>query len=242
MRILVTRPEPDAAEQAAKLQALGHEPVLAPLLRIEFLPGNLDLAGAQAIVATSRNALRALASRSRDLAEALRHPLIAVGEATAKTGRALGFVDVRAGPGTGAELARMLYESFDPSAGALVHVSGEDLAFDLASALSPHGFEVRRSILYRSIPAAELPPNAAALFASGELDGVILMSPRTSSNFAQLIRQHGAVAGAEKLICYCLSEAVAQPLRALRASVMVAPRPSEEEVLALIDSGGPCSH
>jgi uroporphyrinogen-III synthase len=241
MRILVTRPEPDAAEQAAKFQALGHEPVLAPLLRIEFLAGDIDLAGVQAIVATSRNALRALASRSRDLEKALRHPLIAVGEATAKTGRALGFADVRAGPGTGAELARMLSESLDASAGALVHVSGEDLAFDLASALSPHGFEVRRSILYRSIPAAELPPNAAALFASGELDGVILMSPRTSSTFVQLIRQHGAMAGAEKLICYCLSEAVAQPLRALRARTIVALRPSEEEVLALIDSGGPCS-
>ena len=41
--------------------ALGHEPVRAPLLEIEFLedvPLNLD--GAQAIVITSRNALRAL--------------------------------------------------------------------------------------------------------------------------------------------------------------------------------------
>ena len=35
MRLLVTRPEPDATRQAEKLAARGHEAVLAPLLLIE---------------------------------------------------------------------------------------------------------------------------------------------------------------------------------------------------------------
>ena len=34
MRILVTRPEPDNARTAAALQARGHTPLLAPLLRV----------------------------------------------------------------------------------------------------------------------------------------------------------------------------------------------------------------
>ena len=36
MRVLVTRPDDDAEETAAKLIALGHEPIVAPLLEIKF--------------------------------------------------------------------------------------------------------------------------------------------------------------------------------------------------------------
>ena len=39
MRLLVTRPEPDASLEAEELAARGHEPVLAPLLAIEFASG-----------------------------------------------------------------------------------------------------------------------------------------------------------------------------------------------------------
>ena len=38
MRILVTRPEPDAQAQAETLAARGHEAVLAPLLIVETIP------------------------------------------------------------------------------------------------------------------------------------------------------------------------------------------------------------
>ena len=101
MRLLVTRPEPDATRQAEILAAHGHEPVVAPLLLIE--PATdviLDLGGAQALIVTSRNALRALSSHP-DLALSLRLPFFAVGEATAKAATDLGFAKVTAGPGTG---------------------------------------------------------------------------------------------------------------------------------------------
>ncbi|ODS03449.1 hypothetical protein AUC71_09720 [Methyloceanibacter marginalis] len=89
MRVLVTRPEPDARQEADALRARGYEPVLAPLLDIEFLKGvPLDLDGVQAVVITSRNALRALADHpQREAVAAL--PLFAVGEATAWAGRSL---------------------------------------------------------------------------------------------------------------------------------------------------------
>jgi uroporphyrinogen-III synthase len=233
MRILVTRPEPYAAEQAAKLSARGHEPVVAPLLRIEFIAPKIDFAGAQAIVVTSRNALRALASHPA-LEAALRLPLLAVGEATACAAKELSFANVRHGPGTGAELAHMIAEDLDAGAGAILHLSGETLAFDLQSALAEEGFETQRSILYRSLPAVELPRSVLAQLQDGRLDGVVLMSPRTASTFSALIRRSGAKA--ERLICYCLSEAVAQALRPLRTGIRVARQPNENEVLALIDA------
>ena len=130
MRLLVTRPEPDATRQAERLAARGHEPVLAPLLAIESaIDATLELEGAQALIVTSRNALRALATH-RDLAASLQLPLFAVGEATARAAAELGFAKVTAGPGTGAELSRRIADALDPNTGVLVHLAGETVAFD----------------------------------------------------------------------------------------------------------------
>lgn len=236
MRLLVTRPEPDAASEAERLAARGHEAVLAPLLTIEFLgdaPVSLD--GAQALIATSRNALRALVSHlARD--QALKLPLLAVGDATAGEARALGFTDLTIGPGTGAKLARLIVNELEPQRGALVHLSGETIAFDLKSALEPEGFIVRRVVVYRAVPSGALPVEILSLLKAGELDGVILMSPRTAAIFADLVARHGLLTQAKSLVCYCLSEAVAEAVAPLGCELRVAARPREEDVLALLDS------
>jgi uroporphyrinogen-III synthase len=236
MRLLVTRPEPDATRQAMLLAAHGHEPILAPLLAIESateMP--LELDGAQALIVTSRNALCALATH-RDLAASLQLPLFAVGEATAKAAAELGFAKVTSGPGTGEGLSRLIADALDPNAGALVHLSGETVAFDLKSALQAKGFKVRQPVLYRAVPATRLPESVLSLLNAGELDGVILMSPRTAAIFAALVVRHEALTQASRLDCYCLSAAVAQAVEPLKARAIVAVRPSEEDILALLDS------
>jgi uroporphyrinogen-III synthase len=236
MRVLVTRPEPDASREAETLAARGHEAVLAPLLTIEFdRDARLQLEGAQALLVTSRNALRALASHPA-LGEALKLPLLAVGDATAGEAQALGFADVTIGPGTGAKLAKLIVNEFEPERGALVHLSGEAIAFDLKAALEAKGFVVRRFVLYRAIPSGALPARALSLLEAGELDGVILMSPRTAKTFAELAVRHGLVTQANGLVCYCLSEAVAEAVRPLGGEIRVAAGPREEDVLALLDS------
>jgi uroporphyrinogen-III synthase len=236
MRLLVTRPEPDAGREAELLAARGHQPVLAPLLTIEFdRDAPLELAGAQALLATSRNALRALASHpARE--DAIRLPLLAVGDATAGEAQMVGFSDVTIGPGTGAKFAKLIASEYEPGHGALVHLSGETIAFDLKSALESQGFTVKRFVLYRAIPLGALPAEALRLLTAGELDGVILMSPRTAKTFAELVAKHGLVTQANGLVCYCLSEAVAEAVRPLGGRIRVATRPREEDILALLDS------
>jgi uroporphyrinogen-III synthase len=237
MRLLVTRPEPDATRQAETLAARGHEPVIAPLLLVEPAAGAaFQLDGAQALIVTSRNALRALASHPA-LGAARALPLFAVGEATAKAANELGFSRVAAGPGTGAALAELIAETLDPERGALVHLAGETLAFDLKSALQAEGFTVRQPVLYRAVPATRLPEAVLALLNAGRLDGVVLMSPRTAAIFAALVARHEAQTAASRLDCYCLSAAVAQSLEPLKARTIVAARPREEDLLALISPG-----
>src|SRR5579871_494671 len=114
MRVLVTRPEDDAHETAARLKALGHEPIIAPLISIRFSDGpDIDLARVQAFVATSSNGVRALARRtaSRDIA------LFAVGQQTAKTARREGFRLVHSADGDAIALANLVARSVDVGAG-----------------------------------------------------------------------------------------------------------------------------
>ena len=236
MRVLVTRPEPDAQDEVQELAARGHEGIVSPLLVIEQIKDvALDLDGAQALIVTSRNALRALTKHpALDAAREL--PLFAVGEATAQCARELGFATVIEGPGNGAGLAELIVATIEPSAGRLVHLAGETLAFDLKSALEARGFSVTAPVLYRAVPATELAPEALRSIKDGKLDGVILMSPRTAKTFLALLERYGAVTQGKRLVCYCISEAVAEVLTPLGFRVRVAAHKREEDVLALLNS------
>jgi uroporphyrinogen-III synthase len=241
MRILVTRPAPDAQNEIEALAARGHEGVLAPLLVVETVKDvPLDLDGAQALIATSRNALRAL-SRYPALNAARRLPLFAVGAETAEAARDLGFATVIEGPGTGAGLAELIGERAEPSGGKLVHLAGETLAFDLKAALETRSFSVSAPVLYRSVPVTALPDQAVRSMRDATLDGVILLSPRTARTFLALLERYGALTQGKRLVCYCISEAVAEVLAPLGFRVRVAANKREEDVLALLDSGAASS-
>ncbi|MEX0852723.1 MAG: uroporphyrinogen-III synthase, partial [Bauldia sp.] len=93
MRLLVTRPEPDAGETAGRLGGLGHAVVIQPMTRIVFSPEPVDWPEPAALVLTSRNAVRGLERWPR--AKAWRNlPVFAVGASTAELARRVGFTDV----------------------------------------------------------------------------------------------------------------------------------------------------
>jgi len=236
MRLLVTRPEPDALKLRAVLEDAGHEAVVEPLLSLSFEDADaVDLDGAQALIATSRNALRAIKA-SRVLAEARQLPLFAVGRATAAEARALGFETVVTGAGTAAELVAQIASVLDPAAGVLVHLAGDTLAHDLAAELEAHGFRVRSTVVYRMRPATTFADTTVEDLAAGGIDGIILMSPRTAAIYARLVARHGLTAAVRTLPHFCLSEAIAQRLQPLGAvPTRVADAPRLEELLALID-------
>jgi uroporphyrinogen-III synthase len=236
MRLLVTRPEPDALKLSAVLEDAGHEAIVDPLLSVSFEAGDaIDLEGVQALIATSRNALRALKAGPA-LAAARRLPLFAVGKATAAEARALGFQVVVTGAGTAAALVAHIVSALDPSAGLLVHLAGDTLATDLAGDLEAHGFRVMQPVVYRMLPATTLADSTVEQLADGTIEGVVLLSPRTAAIYAQLVRKHGLTAAVRSLPHFCLSAAVARRLEPLGPVVTrVADAPRLEEVLALVD-------
>lgn len=235
MRLMVTRPRPDADAQADALRRGGHEVLVEPLLRVEFLASvELPLEGVQALIATSRNGLRAL-TQNAALARTGLPPLFAVGGATAAYARELGFTDITEGAGSAAALARLIARRCDPADGPLLHLAGERLAFDLEAALP--GFDLRQPVLYRTVRSEALSAAAREAIATGALDGVVLMSLETARAWAALVQAADLAAPARALRCYCLSRQVAEGLAELApggSCLRVARLPREDALLALI--------
>ena len=135
MAILVTRPHPDNEATAAALRGMGHEVLLAPMLRFEAVASGGDLdAGYHAVIVTSANALRAI-----DLAghAVLAVPLFAVGEHTAEAARAAGFAKVISAKGDSDALrdllrARVKAKELKRKA-RLLYLAGADLSRDFDS-------------------------------------------------------------------------------------------------------------
>ncbi len=237
MHVLVTRPAEDAGELARRVEALGAEPVVFPLTRINILPlPSVDWDGVAAIVATSKNALRALGG-SDQLNAALRRPVFCTGKGTAKMARSLEFAEVREGPGTAAGLPDTIAAALPPDAGKLLYLAGEHLAFDLESAISQRGYSLQKIVCYTAEAATEF--NAAVLgeFHAQRLDAVILMSPRGAKIFDDLIAAHNLRENTARLRAYCLSDAVAKALHCVEAGrKRIASHPDVETLLALLRS------
>jgi len=234
MHILVTRPEPDARTFRESLEAAGHRVTIEPLLVIEPCPpAALPLDGITALVATSRNSLRALSAHpDLDLVRTL--PLITVGPGTARTAADLGFSDIIAGTATARDLANLIGDRVTVGA-RLLHIRGNRVAYDLKSDLEARGFAVSEAIVYRSVPTAALSAETGAAIRAGSLDAVVLMSPRTGEIFTDLMHRAGLDDAASALLYVCLSEAVARRLVPLAPKrIEVAAQPNSEEMLALI--------
>jgi uroporphyrinogen-III synthase len=132
MLFLVTRPEPDGGKLKDLIESVGHEAFVEPLMEAELLPEAIDdIDGVTAIIATSRNALRAL-SQSPYLHDALAIPLFAVGRATADEARQLGFERIAIGPGSVSGFASAIAGTLDAADGLILHLAGDTLAGDLA--------------------------------------------------------------------------------------------------------------
>ncbi|HEY4274298.1 MAG TPA: uroporphyrinogen-III synthase [Rhizomicrobium sp.] len=230
MRILVTRPAEDGAEIARRLEELGHQALLAPLLDVSFFEGPvLDLDGVQALLATSANGVRALAGRTaqRDI------PLFAVGPQTAEAARTAGFLRVRSAEGDAVALADAVSHWADPAAGALLHAAGAESGGWLAGALAEKGFTVRREDLYRVDAAMALPDEAVRALRDGSVKAALFFSPRSAQVFAACLERAGLAATG--LTAICISANTANALTGLSfAEVRVAAAPNQSALLACL--------
>ena len=237
MRLLITRPQEDAIAIAKILRALGHAPIIAPLMAVQFREGPaLTLEGVQAVLATSANGVRAIAQRTprRDLA------VYAVGPQTAESARGAGFKKVLSAEGDSNALVEFVGENADPAKGVLLHAAGAETAGRMKQALQAKGFTVETDVLYDAVPVTALPENALDVLKDGTLQGVLLFSPRSAKTFATLVTEAKVASACEKLEAYCISAATAAALTPLSfARVAVAGVPNQNAMISLIPPARP---
>jgi uroporphyrinogen-III synthase len=230
--VLITRPEPGAAETAARVAALGLRPVLAPALVLA--PRDAPLPAAQAIVITSPAAPSGLPAALHGL------PLFATGPASAEAARRAGFARAEGADGDAVSLAALAARRLDPADGPILLAIGEGYGQDLAAALLARGFTVHRRVVYAAREAAALPSDAALALRSGRVGWALFFSPRSARAAMRLIEQAGLRGAAEAITALALSPRIASILASWRwARILVADAPHQDRLLAhlAVESG-----
>jgi uroporphyrinogen-III synthase len=232
MRMLVTRPEPEAADTAARLRALDIDPTVCPLLTFEALrPGLPEPRGFAAIALTSAYALRALEQRGA-LNGYLPLKAYAVGERTAAYARAVGFREVTSAGGSLSDLAELLAHA--GLEGPVFYPTARQPAGDLAKSLAPYGVMVINAQVYDMQAIAGLPLQVREDLVQGQIGAALFYSRRTAETFVRLAGEGLGRTVRTRLGMLCLSEQVAEPLiDAHFVRIGLADYPSEEAMMGL---------
>jgi uroporphyrinogen-III synthase len=230
---LVTRPREDSAGLTAELRSRGLEVMVEPLLDIVPVEGaSVDAAGAQAILATSANGIRAFARLHADRSL----PVLAVGDASARAALALGFTRVDSAGGDVDTLVNLVRNRIDPAAGVLLHAAGSVTAGDLSGSLAALGYGVRRLVLYQAVTAVDVSPALHSALTTSAVDLALFFSPRTAATFVTLIGSAGLGASVGRIHAYALSANVARTLSALPwRRLTIAADPTQAALLAALD-------
>lgn len=226
LNVWITRAQPAAEATAGRVRALGHEPFVAPLLRVRRIEdARIDLRGVAALAFTSANGVQTFAQAEprRDLR------VFAVGAATAAAARAVGFRSVLSSDGDVEVLAHGIAARRRELKGAVLHPGAVEPSGDLAGALAAEGVEARALPIYETGPS-ELDDEALAALAAQDV--VLLHSAKAARLFADLAERTPV----SHLRAFCLSRAVMEPLvQTPLVSVAFAPFPLESALLNLLD-------
>lgn len=230
MKVINTRPSPDAGPFTEAICAAGAEAILSPVMEIRFKDAAAPVVPGEALAFTSANGVRAFARVSADRGLSV----FAVGAATEAAARAAGFQDVAAADGDVDRLADLISSSKGQS--SILHLAGTDRAGDLVAALAARSVPARRIVLYDAVPMAHLSLGArAALATDPENCAVGLFSPRSAALFSEQAVTDGVEDRLSRALLLAFSDAVATAAIPGRwGGVKIAPARTVDAMAALL--------
>lgn len=202
--------------------------IISPLMVIAPTKNLPNLDGCQAMLFTSVNGVSAFA----DLGINTDLQCYCVGVRTAQAARDVGLQAISA-DGAAADLIALINKNLTPEVGSLLHCRGEHSTGDITASLSACGFDVREAVLY-SQNSCDLTGKAQLALASGEVNAILIYSPRSAQQF------HTAFANkkwhANNITALCISENTAAEIRSLGFEcVEIAEKPDGAAMLTLIE-------
>lgn len=218
MRVLVTRAQDDAARTAARLTALGHEALIAPLMAIvptgHAAPNDVF----DAILATSVHALAFVSRLPPALSAA---PWLVVGERLARALAERGWGTPEVVACDVAALTAAIDERY-PEPFRFLYLAGRNRKPDLERALRARGHDVVTVETYATDAVAQWDADIRSV------DAVLHYSRRSAERFVSVAGD----AGQQRHIA--ISADAAAPLLAQGWRVEIAATPDEDAMLGLL--------
>lgn len=230
MRILLTRAREDAERTERKLAALGHEVLIAPVLRIVPTGDPAPAEPHDALIVTSAHATEALAAYPDKTV-----PVFSVGERTTEALRAAGFTSVATAEGDAVSLSRLIRETLRPPR-TLLHVTARHHKEEPAASLRTAGFTIASWEAYEAEAVPDMPEAAQEALRTGKIDAVLHYSRRSTDLFVRQVDRAGLRSAILGCLHLCLSDDVSAPLKAVGAATRIAGGPHEDALLALVRS------
>ena len=223
--VLLTRPLEDASRLSALVEARGLLPVLAPLLSVRARHTSLPR-GVQALLVTSARALDAISPWAV--------PVLAVGDATARRARDVGFSDVISAQGDAVALQRLATRRLEPSRGPLLLLSGAGQGVAIAASLREAGFSVLRRVTYAATPVRRFPADARKALEADRLYAAIFLSGETAAAFVRLLPASD-FGHLPSVLALAIGKSAADALKPLPwREIRLAATPTLDDVLALL--------
>lgn len=233
MEVVLTRARDDAEGSAARLAALGVSATIVPVTQILSLewraPGRID-----AVIATSRHAFAGFTGRDvAERAALTALPLYAVGPATAAAAREVGFGDLRVAAGDAQALVDLLV--LTNARGRALYLAGVDRKPAIEAALARMGLETALALAYEA-RALEWDAEARGKIAAAARNGAAVLhySRRGADLFVKQIDKAGLDQSLGRFLHFAISHDAAAPIQNRGLRVVVANRPGEDGLFALL--------
>lgn len=225
------RPLEDVLPMATILKSKGIECSHYPLFKPHFLPLP-PLKNPQALIITSKNAIRAL----KEYESLKKIPLYVVGDNTAELARQTGFVNISSASGTSQELINLIIKKAERDKGILWHLSGEMVKGNIVESLKSAGFEAKRQIVYRIEDLIDFPSSLYEKLKNGTISHLLFCSPRTTTCFINLLKKNKIEKSSCHMISLCLSEDIGEKALGLKwKKLWVSPKPTIKDLMGYFD-------
>ncbi len=210
--LLILRSKEDAKILASDLKNIGLNSSIFPIFElIELTPILPRISDFSYIITSSKNGIRSIAKKfpDRDVC------MYVVGEGSAEEAYLNGFTNIRVGNNNIIELCKKIKSDLSQKSTNLLYVCGVNQKYDVVKALSIHGHNVEKLVLYDLIPISCLSQGVLKKIENGIINGVIFFSPRSVAVFSELLKKTGKGKLTEQLRAFCISRDIAKEVNRL---------------------------
>lgn len=233
MRVILTRPLERAQPLAERLKSEGDEVLLAPMLKISYLPVEEPSEPLQAVIFTSVQGVESVAA-----AKGYRiFPAFTVGSKTASAARQAGFERTWNADGDAEDLLQLILREANAGKGPLVHLCGDQTGGNLVERLKERGFDARRQKVYEAHAQGNLPANVVDKIRARGFDAALFFSPRSADIFCRIAREKELADSFSHAAAVVMSDAIKSEAAKLPwKKIHTADKPTESSVLAVLQS------